>query len=438
MAVQAGPMRAIGFVSVLMLLVVALAGCQDSKAPPADDPGATTKGRAQQIAAVGNVSLADPINGTVELDERRPILLVADTGPEGPITMFEYIVPANASIPHPFFDDERAVVLEVLPIITQEVDRWQWTIVAIANDTTDIVAQSFFESGTVASGLATYSEPQATMVATDSYFLPLFGLAEGTRLLFLLGGQTDEPSQLGLLFAIRQSYPEGEDSPATTAEALTGGRSAAALDGTVVGSRFQSALFLRLNILAAFGAEVRLGPVEVEDALPVPMLTAATVADTTMRTYFDSPGYSEAFGIYLGAMAQGTWETDVDLHGTTLQARSVIAEHFLVPGAFIAEVTLVGLPVFLAAGEGTSGSDSEFHVVVANANYVEIVLYNQVDLGVSLSELTGNAIAEGASTFLGAAGSVPPFSMLTTPGDLTLRAGDRVMVWPGLEIDWPE
>ncbi|MEK6985325.1 MAG: hypothetical protein AABX89_02955 [Candidatus Thermoplasmatota archaeon] len=367
-----------------------------------------------------------PTNGSLEVGLSTVFRLDAASAPGGALTSFLLTIPAGAVFEEeifPGFTLER-LALGFLPLNStpapETLESFSIFVFRVDETNADLVSAYIRPHFTGSSGIGPLQTPidEAPSLAGDYVHLPN-NLDEGTRIAVVVAiDGAAAPVSLLLRFMDRE-IGFGEDPPTTVSDLVGPNDGLVSLPPFATGTGVQYAAYSQITALFAITGEVQSGPVNIQDALPRQDI-GATVRDAIISAPGPDRGYSYATGLYFGYEAHGLWSVEGNLHGTPVEARSIIAQDFAPPTVGIIGILLFGLPAYVYIGEGSGASDAAFHVQVANVNEFQLFSYAKLDLGATLLELTGKPGLTGGSAFTGLAGNVPP-SFLHRAGDQLIQ-----------------
>jgi hypothetical protein len=250
------------------------------------------------------------------------------------------------------------------------------------------------------------------------------GLAAGDIVAFVLAARSPDAAPFGLLLQPGPDGSRASEVNATARDALAG-RAPATLQPVGFGAGFRIALYSLANIAFATNLagppvvmheEIASPEVLVEDRQRQPFEPFSSVRDTTLSAGFPSGGYTEFAVSYVVAgvvpcpMA-GTFSIQLELHGTTLEhTGELLPEPY---GLALGSATAAAF----AEGPGPSAGRMEF--AIAHACQFELLVFRQLDLGVTVEDLVGVPLAPSWVADSGLIGDFPMPSWL--PEDITGR-----------------
>lgn len=426
-----------------LLLVAALAGCA-SEDPETESADAAADPVSDRLSAdIGAPVIAPTGLDNASLSVATPFVLPATSGPDSPLTAFEWRIPEGGILeyePYPGVDfSVEEVVFEVVPIFPDgNGSLEEFAILAVAfEDGEAYVASSYIgvpiagiQTGPLGNAEISY-EPE---LQPFRFYVYAGSLEAGDRLGFILMGRSAEPGTFGLLVSPRAEpvdRDEDDDVPADAGELLQG-RTPVTLEPSGVGAGFQVAYYFSNNInflTSIYHTELSTPHVTVEDRLPLrtpePLVTAR---DMTVSASYPGRGHSEAFGYYfMGDLLTPSctsvvqYDLATDLHGTAVQHRSVDVE---VPAASLPTTLVTGSPYMFAIGEGDGAATTTAIMDIKTACGYESFSFEQFDLGATFQELFGAPGMVGGAAFSGLLGDFPPV-LSNVDGDLVIRDGAR-------------
>lgn len=402
---------AVAFAAALLL-----AGCSGPSPKTAE---------VRPAALPGLEGLAVPAdNATVTTDTA--LLLQVASGPDAPLTAYRWPVPAGSFVPlHGSGRD--ALRFAVVPVGADGLDLQEYALVAVG-----LGRAVGFLGGDLAVPVSGSAGTMLSQAPVDEPATPLAGMV-----LTFEPGDLQEGDGIGVAFAARSAAPHafgllvapvldgGDPDPPHDATALLRGRQALALEPSGRGAGFQLAHYLQAKVflptVANMALELRTAAVQVEDAVQGPAEPFATAQDRTLSARFPGRGasYATAFAVQSAVVAggcpwAGTYEVSTDLHGTTLDSRSILAG---------AGPTLLpfGLPFVVALGAGDGDAATSLHLRHAAACTDAATLLFQLDLGATPGDLFGAEMEGMAAGYPGLAGNVPPSALAVDGGDLVIE-----------------
>ena len=407
-------------VAACLLAATLLGGC--SSTPPEALP---TSSEPSSGATSGQLLVAAP---SQEVNVSTLFQLDAQAAPGGALTSFLLTIPEGAVQREPLtanFAIER-LTLGFVPLNPEAfptgLESFGLLVFKLSDSDADL-ASAYTRGTTVGSpGLGPLLTPVNEKATLSGQYLTLSTglLQDGDRIALVIAADAEQaPLRLAVRF-MNRVVEFSEDPPQTLGDLLPPGGSVVALPAYASGTGFQVAEYSQITSLFAFTGEATSGAVKVQDALPRQDI-AATVRDVIVSAPGFDSGYSYATGAYIGYESHGLWSVAGELHGTAVDAGSVIAQDFAATGVILAELILFGLPIYTYAGDGVGASDVAFHVQVANINFVQALVYTKLDLGMTGEQLTGKPGLEGGAAAVGLAGNVPP-TMLLREGDTLVMA----------------
>jgi hypothetical protein len=406
-----------------ILLGLILAGCASpsEKAPPAsvDD----TDPIQREVGAVSTPAG----NATTTVDT--PLLLSVATGPDAPITAFKWRIPEGAIVKWrpiasiPDFVIEQ-IIFDMVPVIPNGTAApSEYALLTFRLDgeaqlaTTRIAVPS---EGQRINGVTTTNSSLKPSLTPGYLFMSAGSLEEGDEIGLVFVAKSDTPGALGLLLSPRTSRPANDEQAPETAVQLLKGRSPVALTPTGKGAGFQFASYVsnRFSYPPTLSyTEWKSGAISVMDQLPRVPENLATARSVTIDANYDAPGFSRMFGSFNAFMFLplvplfedpcapiGKYEYQVNLHGTTVNHRSIFAE-----GALWRAYPVAGWAFASAIGDGSGNSRATMSMQVVDTCGIEFMFYNKLDLGSTLEPLLGVPAATGGSAASGLVGSIPPY-----------------------------
>ncbi len=409
-------------VLTLMLAAVAFAGCAETT----DDP-AETEPVQEAASDLGNTVNATVQDGSfVSAEDADAFIMSGKTGPDTPLTSFHWRVPQGSMVPHEYFSDWSVLPLEFFP--STDATMSEWGLMVFQTDGNDAQMVGMYAAVTThtVSKLAVLPTETTQTPVQSGFFLTLsdFEVAEGDRLTFVVFGTSDTEDSLDFSFRVMDADPDFDAEPPTKPSDV--------LQGEVVellpygsGSGVDLALYIDFNVLGIIGIEAWTDDVTVTDRLPADARPVANVRDVTISGAQDSDsGYTQSVGLFFAGDAVGLWSVDVDARGLQYGANSVIAESSA-PYASLATFLVFGMPLFAAEADGNGGSQIDFNLQFArppsSSLLGDVTLFQQIDLGASLEELTGVRGNTAAFGFTGLAGNVPPSQVDMRGDDLIIE-----------------
>ncbi|MEK6974864.1 MAG: hypothetical protein AABY18_00815 [Candidatus Thermoplasmatota archaeon] len=432
----------------VLLLAAALAGCT-SEDPKTDSTEVADDPVSNQLSEdVGTPVVAPSSVDGASLSVNTPFVLPATTGPDAPLTAFEWRIPDGAILEYQPYEDfdytVEEIVFEVVPIFPDgngSLD--EFAILAVNFEDGNAYISSAY-LGIEASGSMTGPLGSSTLTS-DPELEPLRlslwadSLEEGDRIGFVLMGRSAEPGTFGLLISPWAEPPEDDDDIADDAAELLQGRTPVTLEPIGTGVGFQVALYDSINInflTAIYHIEIRTEAATVEDRLGTPRLEPIlTARDMTVSATFPGRGHSEAISYYFATdllvptcTSVVQYDIGTDLHGTAVQHRSVDLE---IPAASLPTGLVTGSPILFAVGEGDGAATTSAEMQIATACGFEFLIFEQFDLGATLKDLTGTPAATGGAAYAGLVGNIPPMAS-NVDGDLVIRDGLHMQRLAGL------
>lgn len=334
----------------------------------------------------------------------------AESGPDAPLTAFQWTVPEGAVLDIEFFDEQHdTVVLEVVPHLPDDASLTEWAMLAFHEGDDGQELRSALASVTVEqrSSIAVLEEEDTQEAELESSYLFL-GVDEvdaGDTVTFVTTARTEQPADLGVAFRPLPVIPASLTDPAEDPGELRAQEATSPIELTARANAtgFQPAFYFEGNVNGAFGFEAWTEHVDVERGAPADTRPMASVRDLTLSATFESAsGWGLGSAYHFGSSGAETWSTSADVHGTTLEQNRHIVQAGAVPGGFATNL-LTGFPVYFVIGDGEGGTDVQVDIEGAHVNEQEFLGVFQVDIGASLTELTGEAGATEAETFDGLA-----------------------------------
>ncbi len=408
-------------VAACLLAATLLGGC--SSTPPEALPTSSEP----SSSATGQLLVAAP---SQEVDVSTVFQLDAQAAPGGALTSFLLTIPAGAVQREEFtptFAIER-LTIGFVPLNPEAfptgLESFGLLVFKLSDSDADL-ASAYTRGTTVGStGLGPLLTPINEKATLSGQYLTLSTglLQDGDRIAIVIAADAEKaPLRLAVRF-MNRTVEFSEDPPQTLSDLRQPGGAVVVLPAYASGTGFQVAQYTQITSLFAFTGEATSGAVQVQDALPRQDI-AATVRDVIVSAPGFDSGYSYATGAYLGYEAHGLWSAAGELHGTPVNARSIIAQDFALSTGVIAELLLLGLPVYTFIGDGAGPSDLAFHVQVANINEFQILQYAKLDFGMTGEQLTGKPGLEGGAAALGLAGNLPPTLLLRESDTLVMVDG---------------
>ncbi len=427
------------------LLTATLAGCADDKdatTQSQNDPAPTTDSLEQELGAVPSSLLSQ----AGVLDVNTPFLLSAKAGPDSPISAFLWTIPDGAiikSTPYQGFNDYEVngVVFGMVPIFPEAnvtLEDFGLLIFRIGRDA-DL---AYGDVGTAITGTQSdllTSGPISLQGTLGARWITVDAgsLKAGDKLAFVFAAKSAKAGSVGLLFSPQAVEPKDNQEPATTASQLVGGRTVASLPMSGSGVGFQYASYVNFNLMFLtfiMHQELMTDSIQVDDRTRTPTEPAATVRDATISANFASGGFSIGsavqfiYGLLTPCQANGKFDINIDLHGTTVEHRNLI----IGTPVYLPTTLLTGWGFAFAIGEGSGSASTSLDFQVASTCGLEIEVVEQLSLGATLENLTGTASATGGSAFTGLIGNIPPSMMHAQDGDLFIVHGTRTTRLAGL------
>ncbi len=429
-----------------LLALAAMAGCVEDTDPNAVAPEVPDDPVSQEVGAETLVKAFSSENTT--LSPNTPFLMPANAGPDTPLTAFRWRIPdgvIQTITPIPDFPDFNydMIMLEMVPVIPGNATLDEFAILAVNLEDEAYITSSYV--GVPQTGTATFAFIDEQDISydpeLDSLFFRIYAedLDAGDEVGFILAGRTDAPTPFGMLAAPLTDEPDYEEGPADTTAELLDGRTAVTLEATGAGAGLQMALYLNENIVFAtsiYNFEVTTPAMQVEDRQRAPTEPVATARDSTLRAEYPTRGHSEAFAEYFAlslltpnCVAVGTYDIQMDVHGTIIDHRGVISENPVTLGL---ESLVTGSPIAFVTGEGQGPSSTSFDVEVASSCSLELLLVEQFDIGATLQDLFGVPALVGGAAFDGIIGNIPPSYLWAEGSDLVLLHDKQLQRLPGL------
>ncbi|MGB0653528.1 MAG: hypothetical protein ACPGQL_10045 [Thermoplasmatota archaeon] len=207
-------------------------------------------------------------------------------------------------------------------------------------------------------------------VSSTIGFEPEDGLVAGTEYGFVLAAKTG-PAPFGLAFTVYQEDDDGIEFDFGTGAAMP-------LVGT--GSGFEVPLYLDINGmifgLPGYGMEFWTKDITI-DRTSLDLRPQASVGPVALSSDFESDaGSGFMVALYAGSAGQSSWAIDVELFNQTLRDAGTGRPTY-------------GAAIYALAGEGPRGASGSFVYNPISVNLFELVLYLEIDLGATLTELLG-------------------------------------------------
>lgn len=435
--------------ALLMTCLVALAlvaGCVEETDPNAAAPEAPTDPVSQEVGAATLVKAFSPQNTTLAKDT--PFLMPASAGPDTPLTAFRWRIPEGAIqtiTPIPDFPDFTydLIILEMVPVTPGNATIDEFSVLAVNLEDEAYLTSTYI--GVPINQTFTYAYLDETVSEytpeLQSLYLRIYAddLDAGDELGLILAGKAAAAAPFGFLAVPLDYEPDYDEDPAETTADLLDGRTAVTLEPVGSGAGLQLALYLNLNLVfatAIYHIEATTPSIQVIDATRAPTEPVATARQSVIGAEYPLAGHTEAWAYYWAfplltpnCVSVGTYDIQMDIHGTVIDHRNVIAENPVTQGF---ESLVTGSPLAFVTGEGAGSSTTSFDIDVASSCGLELLLVEQFDLGATLQDLFGVPALTGGAAFSGIAGNLPPAKMWAEGDDLVLLMGHQMHRLPGL------
>ena len=407
--------------SLLALLLsagVAFSACLDDGGPSSGDlQGQSENGDASEAGGANGTSRlsgletrlgAVPLEGAVALTDS--YVFTARTGPDRPMTAFEWTVPEGATL-----DAEGTPVIlsEFVPVLPESgltVEQLLILTFFVGPDGAEAAtfrSHGMWHSASTALTDRVVEEEAPTPPSSDYWFMNYgSGFSPGDRLYIVVSVESPETSEIAFLFRPLGAWPAEGAEPAPDAEAFLQAYPdpprALPSPGAGTGWRFP--------VYYAFGDTrdpTQSGPlayefwtddVEVSEALPSTGVPAPGARELTLSYELPSgTGWGNMGGYYGTEAGAGSWTSELRLHGHDGDFAGRIAPGGMgmMPPEYYDNL---GSPYFWVSGEGTGAGRASFSLQLAETGAAYYVGFAGFDLGATLTELLGVGATSGTAS----------------------------------------